>query len=61
MFGRKKSSTSSTDAVMRQAIRELRAQAGGFGVEDLRRYARAVYGVDLEYWTVYRAMRDGAY
>ncbi|MFE3585075.1 hypothetical protein [Streptomyces vinaceus] len=62
MFGRKKSATTSShDAVMRQAIRDLRAHAGGFGVEDLRRYARAQYGVNLEYRAVWAAMRDGNY
>ncbi|MGW2587773.1 hypothetical protein ACWCYZ_42055 [Streptomyces virginiae] len=58
MFGRKKK-TSATDAVMWQAIADARRSLGGVGVEDVRRHARTHYGVELDYMTVFCALRDG--
>ncbi|MGP3691773.1 hypothetical protein ACTVZO_45280 [Streptomyces sp. IBSNAI002] len=54
-----KKKPSPTDEIMWRAISDLRRRVGGFGVEDLRRYAEQQYGTKLDYWTVYRAMRDG--
>nr|MDT0522089.1 hypothetical protein [Streptomyces sp. DSM 41633] len=57
MLGRKRNST--TDAAMWQAIADARRSLGGVGVEDVRRHARTHYGVELDYMTVWRALRDG--